>query len=157
MNSFLEETYMIFGIGTDIIEIDRVKKAVERSPKILNRLFTDYEITYFQSRNMNIQHIAGGFSAKEAVVKALGTGVRGFSWKDVEILRGSSGKPMVKLYNKAKEIASQNRISTISISISHSENYAMAVSVSELLPDAFEENLDEIAFDYQEESLRNIN
>lgn len=148
---------MIFGIGTDIIEIDRVKKALQRNPKILNRLFTEYEITYFQSRNMNIQHIAGGFSAKEAVVKALGTGIRGFSWKDVEILRGSSGKPMVKLYNKAKEIAAQNKICTISISISHSENYALAVAIAELLPNAFVETQDEMAFEYQEENLRNIN
>ena len=55
---------MIFGIGTDIIEIDRVKKAMQRTPAILNRLFTEYEIAYFISRNMNMQHIAGGFSAK---------------------------------------------------------------------------------------------
>lgn len=148
---------MIFGIGTDIIEIDRVKNALQRNPKILKRLFTEYEIIYFQSRNMNIQHIAGGFSAKEAVVKALGTGIRGFSWKDVEILRGSSGKPMVKLYNNAKEIATQKKISVISISISHSENYAMAVAIAELLPDAFVETLDEMAFEYQEENLHNMN
>lgn len=148
---------MIFGIGTDIMEIDRVKRALQRNPKILYRLFTEYEITYFQSRNMNIQHIAGGFSAKEAVVKALGTGIRGFSWKDVEILRGSSGKPMVKLYNKAKEIAAKNKICTISVSISHSENYSMAVSIAELLPDAFMDTQDFVANDYQEESLRNFN
>jgi len=148
---------MIFGIGTDIIEIDRVKKALQRNPKILNRLFTEYEITYFQSRNMNIQHIAGGFCAKEAVVKALGTGIRGFSWKEVEILRGSSGKPMVKLYSKAKEIASKSKICTISISISHSESYAMAVAIAELLPDAFVQLQDEMAFEFQEESIRNMN
>lgn len=147
---------MIFGIGTDIIEIDRVKKAMQRTPAILNRLFTEYEIAYFISRNMNMQHIAGGFSAKEAVVKALGTGIRGFSWKDVEILRGSSGKPMVKLYSKAKEIATNNKICTISISISHSENYAMAVAIAEILPDVFMETQDEMDFEYQE-SLRNMN
>lgn len=148
---------MIFGIGTDIIEIDRVKKALERNPKILDRLFTEYEILYFKSRNMNIQHIAGGFSAKEAVVKALGTGISGYSWKDVEILRGSSGKPMVKLYNKAKEIATKNKISTIFISISHSNNYAMATAVAELLIDVRAEVLDEISFDYQDENMRNMN
>lgn len=147
---------MIFGIGTDIIEIDRVKRAFKRTPALLNRLFTEYEIAYFQSRNMNIQHIAGGFSAKEAVVKALGTGIKGFSWKDVEILRGSSGKPMVKLYNKAKEVAAKNKICTISISISHSENYAMAVAIAELLPDVFIETLDEMAFEYQEKSILNM-
>ena len=147
---------MIFGIGTDIVEIDRIKKALQRNPKILNRLFTDYEITYFKSRNMNIQHIAGGFSAKEAVVKALGTGLRGFNWKDVELLRGSSGMPMVKFYNRAKAIASENRISTVFISISHSENYAVAVAVAELLPGTPTEVQDEIASGYQEDNLRSV-
>jgi phosphopantetheine--protein transferase-like protein len=148
---------MIFGIGTDIVEIDRVKKALQKNPKILNRLFTDYEITYFKSKNMNIEHIAGGFSAKEAVVKALGTGISGFGWKDVELLRGSSGKPMVKLYNKAKELAVKNKISTIFITISHSKNYATAMAVAELLADAHFEVQDEMALEYQEENLRNIN
>lgn len=148
---------MIFGTGTDIMEIHRVKKALQRNPKILNRLFTEYEITYFKSRNMNAQHIAGGFCAKEAVVKALGTGVRGFRWTDVEILRGNSGKPMVKLYNKAKEIAADNNISTIFISISHSENYAMAIAIAELLPDIFMEAQNETTFENQDENLRNMN
>jgi holo-[acyl-carrier-protein] synthase len=148
---------MIFGIGTDIIEIDRVKKALQRNPRILNRLFTDYEIDYFKSRNMNIQHIAGGFSAKEAVVKALGTGISGFCWKDVELLRGSSGKPMVKLYNKAKEIAVKNKISTIFISISHSQSYAMATAVAELLPSANKEAHNDMDFELSEENIRNYN
>lgn len=148
---------MIFGIGTDIIEIDRVKKALQRNPKILNRLFTDYEITYFNSRNMNIQHIAGGFSAKEAVVKALGTGISGFRWKDVELLRGSSGKPMVKLYNKAKEIAVKNKISTIFVSISHSQNYAMATAVAELLPNLNADAGHAMEFELSEDDIRNYN
>jgi holo-[acyl-carrier protein] synthase len=148
---------MIFGIGTDIIEIDRVKKALQRNPKILNRLFTDYEIAYFNSRNMNIQHIAGSFSAKEAVVKSLGTGISGFGWKDVELLRGSAGKPMVKLYNKAKEIAAKNKIGAIFISISHSQSHAMATAVAELLPNADGEVQDEMALLFQEENVRNIN
>jgi len=148
---------MIFGIGTDIVEIHRVQKALERNPRILNRLFTDYEIAYFQKRNMKMQHIAGSFSAKEAVVKALGTGISGFCWKDVELLRGSSGKPMVKLYNKAKELAAKNKIGTIFISISHSQSHAMATAVAELLQGAGAETQDELAFDMQEDSIRSIN
>jgi holo-[acyl-carrier-protein] synthase len=148
---------MIFGIGTDIIEIDRVKKALQRNPRILNRLFTKYEIDYFKSRNMNIQHIAGGFSAKEAVVKALGTGISGFCWKDVELLRGTSGKPMVKLYNKAKEIAVKNKISNIFISISHSQGYAMATAVAELLQSANAETHNDMDFELSEENIRNYN
>lgn len=148
---------MIFGIGTDIVEISRIKRALERNPKILNRLFTEYEIAYFQKRNMNAQHIAGSFSAKEAVVKALGTGISGFCWKDIELLRGSSGKPMVKLYNKAKEVAVKNKISTVFISISHSQSYATATAVAELLPSVEADVQDELAFEMQEENSRNIN
>ncbi|MDF2839640.1 MAG: acpS [Clostridia bacterium] len=148
---------MIFGIGTDIIEIDRLKKAIKRNPKILNRLFTDYEIEYFKSRSMNVQHIAGSFSAKEAVVKSLGTGISGFCWKDVELLRGSSGKPMVKLYNNAKKLAAKNKIGIIFISISHSQSHAMATAVAELLPSADVEARNELAFELQEENMRKIN
>ncbi|OGO78488.1 MAG: hypothetical protein A2Y23_06765 [Clostridiales bacterium GWB2_37_7] len=148
---------MIFGIGTDIVEIQRVQKALERNPKLLNRLFTEYEIAYFKKRNMNVQHIAGSFSAKEAVVKALGTGISGFSWKDVELLRGSSGKPMVKLYNRAKEIAAKNRISTIFVSISHSQSHAMATAVAEWMPNADDVAQGELAMEFTEENVRSIN
>lgn len=148
---------MIFGIGTDIIEIDRVKKALERNPKLLNRLFTDYEIAYFKKRNMQTQHIAGSFSAKEAIVKAMGTGLRGFCWKDVEVLRGSSGKPMVKLYNKAKEYASEKGIGNIFLSISHSHHYAIANAVAELSTAAAEEDQDNLAFEGLAESQGKIN
>lgn len=123
---------MIFGIGTDIIEIERVQRAIERNPKLLARLFTQNELSYFEKRNMNIQHIAGGFSAKEAILKALGTGLSGLTWKDVEVQRSSSGKPMVKLYGKAKEYAMVNSIGNIFISISHSQSFAMATAVAEL-------------------------
>ncbi len=78
---------MIFGIGTDIIEIKRIKKAIARSPRFIERLFTEQELEYYKKKDMKAQHIAGGFSAKEAVLKALGTGLRGFKWKDIEILR----------------------------------------------------------------------
>lgn len=123
---------MIFGIGTDIVEIERIRQAIERNPKILARLFTENELSYFKKRNMNMQHIAGGFSAKEAILKALGTGLSGLSWQEVEILRGNSGKPMVKLYGKAKEYASKNNVGNIFISISHSRDYAIAMATAEL-------------------------
>lgn len=123
---------MIFGIGTDIVEIARIKQAIERNPKLLTRLFTENELAYFEKRNMNIEHVAGGFTAKEAILKALGTGLSGLSWKEVEVLRGSSGKPMVKLYEKAKEHASKNNIGNIFLTISHSRDYATATAVAEL-------------------------
>lgn len=123
---------MIFGIGTDIVEIERIKRAVERNPKLLTRLFTQNELSYFEKRNMNVEHIAGGFSAKEAILKALGTGLSGLSWKEIEVLRGDTGKPMVKLYGKAKEYAMESCIGNIFISISHCRDYAMATAIAEL-------------------------
>lgn len=134
---------MIFGIGTDIVEIKRIEKAVHRNPRILNRLFTDAEIDYFKLRGMKPQHIAGSFSAKEAIVKAMGTGIRGFCWRDIELLRGSTGKPVVKLHNKAKEYAIGQSIGTIFITISHSQSYATAYAVAEYTPvetDSLDEN-----------------
>jgi holo-[acyl-carrier protein] synthase len=136
------ELDMIFGIGTDIVEVERVQNAVVRNPKILDRLFTQAELSYFEKRNMKAQHIAGGFAAKEAILKALGTGLSGLSWKDVEVLRHGSGKPMVKLYGKAKEYAAGNNIGCVLISISHSQDYAMAMAVAELTEEIGEISLE---------------
>ena len=71
---------MIIGIGVDIIEIERVRQAIRNNKNFLSKLFTEREIDYFISRNMNSEVIAGNFAAKEAVSKALGTGMRGFSF-----------------------------------------------------------------------------
>ena len=78
---------MIIGIGTDIIEIERIEIAVKRTKGFINKLFTENEINIFESRGFKSEVIAGNFAAKEAVSKALGTGFRGFGVKDIEILR----------------------------------------------------------------------
>ena len=74
---------MILGIGVDIIEIDRIEKAIKKQNKFLEKIFTNKEIEYFQNRKMNIEVIAGNFAAKEAISKALGTGFRGISFLDI--------------------------------------------------------------------------
>lgn len=89
---------MIIGIGVDIIEIERVRQAIQNNKNFLSKLFTERELDYFINRNMNSEVIAGNFAAKEAVSKALGTGIRGFSFKDIEILRNELGKPEVILH-----------------------------------------------------------
>lgn len=121
----------ILGTGIDIIEIQRIKKAVDRNGKFLNKVFTSGESDYFDSRRNNPCHIAGAFAAKEAVLKALGTGLRDIDWKDIEILRDTLGKPHVALYNSALVLASNLGIKNIHISISHSRDYAVAHAVAE--------------------------
>ena len=126
---------MIIGIGVDIIEIERVRQAIQNNKNFLSKLFTKKEIDYFISRNMNSEVIAGNFAAKEAVSKALGTGIRGFSFKDIEILRNELGKPEVILHSSAKSIGNKlignNNSLRIHLSISHNNSSAIAYSVLE--------------------------
>lgn len=119
---------MVEGIGIDIIEIERINKALSKS-RFLDKVFTDKEIEYFKSTNYNINTIAGSFAAKEAAMKVLGTGLRGFKWVDIEVYRDELGKPNVILYNGARGIAEKRGISQIMISISHSKEYAVAQAI----------------------------
>lgn len=122
---------MIVGIGTDLIEIERIKKAVDKSEHFLTRYFTDKEIAYFNSKKNNYESIAANFAVKEAVSKAIGTGFRNFSLKDIEVLRDDLGKPYVNLYNRANEIISKLNMTTLHVSISHSRTNAIAFVVIE--------------------------
>ena len=116
---------MVKGIGTDIIEIDRIEKAILKRDNFINRMFTEKERVMFQSRNNKVETIAGNFAAKEAVSKALGTGVI-FNWKDIEILRDDLGKPIAVLYGKAKEIFNEKGCINLQLSISHNKSHAIA-------------------------------
>lgn len=121
---------MIVGIGTDIIEIHRIKKAVERTNNFLEKLFTDKEIEYFNNRNNAPNVIAGNFAAKEAVSKAIGTGFRKFGLKDIEVLRDQLGKPFVNLSKCVYETMRREDV-IIHISISHSNENAIAYAIME--------------------------
>lgn len=122
---------MITGIGTDIIEIERIKNAIKRNPNFLNKIFTQKELEYFKSRNYKEETIAGGFAGKEAVAKAFGTGFRNFNIKDIEILRDDFGKPIVYINGKAKELLKAYENYKIHISISHSKENAIAYVIME--------------------------
>ncbi len=121
---------MIVGIGTDIIEINRIEKAISKNNRFLTRIFTQKEIDYFESVKMSSQTIAGAFSAKEAVLKSLGTGLRDMSFQDIEITRNQLGKPSVTLYANALEIAKQQNIGEVLITISHCKEYATAYAIA---------------------------
>ncbi len=123
---------MVYGIGTDIIEINRIKKVIERYPNLMNRLFSVEESEYYEYKRWNPQNIAGGFAAKEAVFKAMGTGLSKFKWKEVEIIRDGNGRPYVRLNGKVKDYADSNYIGLIHVSISHCKEYATATAIAEV-------------------------
>lgn len=123
---------MIIGIGTDIIEIERIEIAVKRTKGFINKLFTENEINIFESRGFKCEVIAGNFAAKEAVSKALGTGFRGFGVKDIEILRDELGKPVVNLNSNVYEILKRKDVN-IHLSISHNRTSAIAYAVMEVV------------------------
>ena len=116
--------------GTDIIEIDRVKKAIEDSNvEFLNRVYTENEIDYCESkRNVKYQHYAARFASKEAIFKAIASTFENkydLSWKDAEILNDEAGKPWVKFINNKPE-----KLESIDISISHCKEFAVAYVIA---------------------------
>lgn len=113
------------GIGNDIVEIERISKAIEKKG-FKERVFTAKEIAQIQAKGNKIESYAGRFSAKEAISKALGTGVRGFNLIDIEILNNTLGKPEVILKGNLDE---KNDEIIVEISISHCKEYATAVAV----------------------------
>lgn len=123
---------MILGVGIDIVEIKRIKSAIESNEKFLEKIFTSTELEYLKSRNLRPEYVAGRFAAKEAVAKALGTGFRGFDFKDIEIDRTTLGKPIVILKGKAKLIAKKEGQYSIHLSISHGEDSAVAYAILEV-------------------------
>lgn len=122
---------MILGIGTDIIEISRIEKAVKKTPSFLSKVFTPNEMSYFETKNYRAETIAGVFAAKEAVSKALGTGFRNFSASDIEITPDRLGKPKVYLLNKAQRLGQELGVTAIQVSISHCQTYAVAYALAE--------------------------
>jgi holo-[acyl-carrier protein] synthase len=121
---------MIYGVGVDLVDIDRIKRLLEKNEsKFLSRCFTNHEIEYSKNFSDPSKSLAARFAGKEAVMKSLGYGWRQLSWKDIEITGG--GRPTVKLYNKASRKISEKSIDSVHISISHEENKAIAFAVSE--------------------------
>jgi holo-[acyl-carrier protein] synthase len=123
---------LIIGVGVDIVEIRRIKEAISKHANFIDRMFSKNEIEYLKSRNLRPEFVAGRFAAKEAVVKALGTGFSGFEFKDIEIDRTAAGKPLVVLKGKAKLIAQKYGNYKIHVSISHGIDNAIAYAVMEV-------------------------
>ena len=124
---------MIVGIGVDIVEPERIGGMIERhAGRFLERTFTADEIAYCRGRKRAVEHFAARWAAKEAVAKALGTGLaRRIGWKDIEVVKDPSGAVGVRLYRKAKTLADKLGVTRIHLSLSHTEKAAVAVVVAE--------------------------
>lgn len=113
--------------GVDIIKIDRVRKILDKKGEAFcNKIFTKNEIDYLKKRKNSIKTISGLFASKEAVSKAIGTGIGKIGWKDIEIYHNPKGKPMVNLSTKGWKAIKDLQINDFDISISHEKEYAIA-------------------------------
>ena len=117
----------ILGLGFDATDIPRIQKTFDRyGDRFLRRIFTDGEIAYCTRRRNPVPHLAGRFAAKEAAMKALGTGrSRGVLWKDIEVVR-VGGPPQLRLHGGAARQAARLKVSSSLVTITHSEALAMA-------------------------------
>ena len=129
----MKEGSLIVGLGLDIAEIDRIEAAITRhGAPILERLYTPAEVAYCESHRNKFERYAGRFAAKEAAMKALGTGWRrGVRWRDIEVIRERSGKPSLALIGAAKRIAEELGAKIIFLTITHSGNLALAEVIFE--------------------------
>lgn len=118
----------ILGIGIDLIEISRIEKAIARHDNFVSRIFSERERERCEDCSRPASRYAACFAAKEAVSKALGTGIKGFSWKDLEMCEDENGRPYVKLHGAALEEAGRRGVEDILISVAHSRETAVAVA-----------------------------
>ena len=119
---------MIIGTGIDIVRIERIQQAVEKwGGAFEQRVFTAAELEYCMKQKRPAEHLAARFGAKEAVMKAFGTGLSGgVSWKDAQVVRGSGGRPEVVLSGRLKELAGEMGVSAAHVSFSHDGGFAVA-------------------------------
>ena len=124
---------MIVGSGVDLCEVERIKNAIARhGRRFVERVFTDREIAYAESKANRYERYAARFAAKEAGMKALGTGWRGgIAWRDFEVANQPSGRPTLKLHGKALELARKLGVENIALSITHTSVQAMAIVILE--------------------------
>jgi holo-[acyl-carrier protein] synthase len=132
MSTSRHVTGTIYGIGTDITECVRIAQMIEKHGELfLTRVYTQAEIAYCSARKAATQHYAGRWAAKEAALKAIGTGwSRGIHWTDIEVVNAVGGKPSIVIGGEARQICQQRDIAEVLISISHCRNYAVAYATA---------------------------
>ncbi|MBU4343662.1 MAG: holo-ACP synthase [Candidatus Omnitrophica bacterium] len=121
---------MIVGIGVDIIEVERVKHALDAwGERFLKRVFTDRELDYVNTKKFSHENLAARFACKESVLKAFGDTRIGARLKNIEVLNDAKGKPEVVLHGEVKEYAEKKNIGSILVSMSHTGNYAVSQAI----------------------------
>src|SRR5438067_11316261 len=123
----------VIGIGVDLIECSRIQHSMERfGDRFLNRVFTDGEIAYSMSMKFPERHLAARFAGKEAASKAFGTGIgRAMGWRNIDIHKKESGEPFLVFSGTAETFAAERGVTSALITLSHTENYAVACVVLE--------------------------
>ena len=123
---------MIYGIGTDIIEVSRIMKVMEQDIGFREKIFSEEEIRYCESKRNKYQHYAARFAAKEAWMKAFGTGWRdGIRFIEIEVVHDSLGKPLIRLDGRARELANNAGVGEIHLTLSHIREVANAMVIVE--------------------------
>ena len=124
---------MVLGLGTDLIEIERIQQSLDRfGERFTQKVFTAGEIMYCERKKQSAESFASRFAAKEAAAKALGTGIsRGIQWKEIEVRRAPGERPTLHLTGRAAERAASMGVTNLHLSLTHSRDVAMAVVVAE--------------------------
>jgi holo-[acyl-carrier protein] synthase len=121
----------VIGVGVDLVEIERFRQSVERTPSMLDRLFTAVELDYARTKTDPIPSLAARFAAREAVMKALGVGLGAFEFHDVWVRRNDSGAPRLMVEGRAAALASVAGVRLWHLSLSHSSTTAIAYAIAE--------------------------
>jgi holo-[acyl-carrier protein] synthase len=123
---------MIFGIGTDIIEVTRIERLLSKQERFKERIFNQSEIEYCERKKNKAQNYAARFAVKEALLKAIGTGWReGVAFKEIEVVNNKRGKPELVLSGTVKKITDELGVTNIQVSISHLEELAIGIVILE--------------------------
>lgn len=121
----------LIGIGVDLVEVDRMRRTLARTPTLVERLFTDAERAYCERRRDPTERFAARFAAKEAVMKALGVGLGAVGWHEVEVVRAESGRPSLALTGRAADLAAELGVVRWHLTMTHTSRVAEAIAVAE--------------------------
>lgn len=120
----------VIGIGTDVVEVERFRLALRRTPGLSERLFSDAERAYAGRRRDPTERLAARFAAKEAVMKAMGVGLWRFPLRDIEVVRAPSGAPSVRLHGGAAALAADRGVTEWRLTLTHTASLAQAIAVA---------------------------
>lgn len=120
----------MIGIGTDLVELDRFRLALRRTPGLAERLFSDDERAYAARMADPTERLAVRFAAKEAVMKAMGVGLGAFAMRDVEVVRAPGGAPSVRLWRGAARVAAERGVTQWQLTMTHTDRVAQAIAVA---------------------------